>query len=422
MMKLKFNVILSISKTHLLSRKKQSIIAALGVTFGIAAYVIMMSFMTGLNGMLDSLILNRTPHIHMYNEVVPSETQPVDQDLNYKGSHSIVHSIRPKQNQTKIHNANAIINFLNDQDYVKVATPLVKTNAFYIGGSTKLNGMLSGVDVLKETENYALNDYVVDGNAYDLAVHENGILLGKGAAKKLSLSVGDLVQISNAYGDLFQLKIVGFYQSGIAEIDNVQSYVNLSTAQRIMNVSSSYITDVNVKLHDMEQAPQISKSLEKMYDITAVDIQTANAEFETGVSIRNMISYAVSITLLIVAGFGIYNILNMFIYEKMNDIAILKATGFSGKDVRRIFLSQALLIGIVGGILGLLVGFLVSYMISQAPFETEALPTIKKMPVNFDPMFYFIGVTFALISTFFAGYLPAKKAQNIDPVDIIRGQ
>jgi lipoprotein-releasing system permease protein len=64
----------------------------------------------------------------------------------------------------------------------------------------------------------------------------------------------------------------------------------------------------------------------------------------------------------------------------------------------------------------------VSVLISHTPFETEALPTIKTFPVNFDAIYYIVGVIFALTATFFAGYLPAKKAENIDPVDIIRGQ
>jgi lipoprotein-releasing system permease protein len=126
--------------------------------------------------------------------------------------------------------------------------------------------------------------------------------------------------------------------------------------------------------------------------------------------------------LLVVAGFGIYNILNMLIYEKMNDIAILKATGFSGRDVQQIFLSQAMIIGIIGGALGLIVGYFISWLISRAPFETEALPTIKTYPVNFDPVFYVIAVCFALVFTFLAGFLPSRKARKIDPVDIIRGQ
>jgi lipoprotein-releasing system permease protein len=205
---------------------------------------------------------------------------------------------------------------------------------------------------------------------------------------------------------------VGFYQSGLAEIDDVQSYVNLKTAQRIIGESTNYITDINLKLKEMEKAPQMAKDLGKQFDLASIDIQQANAQFDTGTSIRNMISYAVSITLLIVAGFGIYNILNMLIYEKMNDIAILKATGFSGKDVQRIFISQAVIIGFFGGLLGLVLGYFVSWLISIAPFESEALPTLKTMPVNFDPVFYVIGMIFAMVSTFLAGYLPSKKSRK----------
>jgi lipoprotein-releasing system permease protein len=171
----------------------------------------------------------------------------------------------------------------------------------------------------------------------------------------------------------------------------------------------------------MEQAPAMAQNLSKQFKVTATDINEANAQFETGSDIRNLITYAVSITLLIVAGFGIYNILNMLIYEKMNDIAILKATGFSGQDVQLIFMSQAMIIGIVGGILGLFIGYGLSVLISNTPFETEALPTITTYPVNFNPVYYVIGIAFALVSTFIAGYLPSIKAKKIDPVRIIRG-
>jgi lipoprotein-releasing system permease protein len=184
----------------------------------------------------------------------------------------------------------------------------------------------------------------------------------------------------------------------------------------------NYISDINVKLHDIANAVPMSQEIARQHNVTAVDINTANAQFETGSDIRNLITYAVSITLLIVAGFGIYNILNMLIYEKMNDIAILKAIGFSGGDVQAIFISQALIIGLCGGLLGLVFGYAFSVLIDNTPFETEALPTIKTFPVNFDPVYYVGGIIFALISTFLAGYLPSRKARAIDPVDIIRGQ
>ena len=110
------------------------------------------------------------------------------------------------------------------------------------------------------------------------------------------------------------------------------------------------------------------------------------------------------------------------IYEKMDSIAILKAVGFSGNDVNKIFISIALSIGIFGGLMGLLFGFGLSSFIDQIPFNTESLPTITTYPINYNPKFYLIGGTFALITTYFAGFFPSRKASVIDPVIIIRGK
>lgn len=417
-----WNVILIISKTHLLTRLKQTGIAALGVTFGIGTFIILMSFMTGLNGMLDGLILNRTPHVHIYNELTPSETQPVELVEALQGNLSVVHSVKPKLSQSRIHNALPLLHYLNNHREVLGASPQVKAQVFYIAGSIELNGLLNGVEIEQEAALFALDDYITQGDPMALSRVDNGILLGAGSAKKMSVSIGDRVQVTSIQGERFPLKIVGIYQSGLAEIDNVQSYVSLKTAQRILGQPVDYITDINVKLHNMEGAVAMAGFIRNQYKLSAIDINAANAQFETGTSIRNMITYAVSATLLLVAGFGIYNILNMVIYEKINDIAILRAMGFSGRDVKYIFISQALIIGFFGGLLGLLIGFGVSVLISNTPFETEALPTIKTFPVNFNPLFYIVGVGFALGATFLAGYLPAHRAQKIDPVDIIRGQ
>ncbi len=397
-------------------------IAALGVTFGIGTYIIMMGFMNGLNGLLDGLILNRTPHIHLYNEVEPTRIQPIDVWQGGEKTIKVVGSIKPKSSQTRIHNALPLINFLNKQNYVRGATPQVKAQAFYLAGSTQLNGILIGADIMKEAEMYNLNEYITEGQAIDLAKNENGIIIGAGVAKKMAMMVGDIVQVASSKGEIMPLKIVGLYQSGLSDIDNVQSYINMKAAQRLMGEKDNFITDINIKLYDLERAPKLSEEMADLFDVAAVSIQSANAQFETGSTVRTMISYAVSITLLIVAGFGIYNILNMLIYEKMNDIAILKATGFSGKDVKIIFISQAIIIGLIGGILGLLLGYGVCVIIDNTPFVTPALPTIKTFPVVYDPKYYIIGIVFAMLSTFFAGYLPARRAERIDPVDIIRGQ
>ncbi|MDX1326358.1 MAG: FtsX-like permease family protein [Arenibacter sp.] len=416
-----WKVILNIAKTHLITKRKSTITASLGVTFGIAAYITLVSFMTGLNEMLDSLILNQTPHIHLYNEIKPSEEQPVALYAPFKNSVNMVHSIKPKQGQQKIHNALPILHYLKNNEAVKGATPQLRAQIFYISGSIELGGSLIGVDVMEETRLSNLGDYIVGGSPEALKNTDNGILLGAGLASKMSLAVGDRVQVSTVRGDVFPLKIVGIYQSGIADIDNVQSYANLKTVQRILGEAQNYITDIKIKLFDIAKAPSMARNLVSQFQVTATDINQANAQFETGSNIRNLITYAVSITLLIVAGFGIYNILNMLIYEKMKDIAILKATGFSGTDVLLIFMSQAMIIGVLGGVLGLIIGYVFSRLIDNVPFETEALPTITTYPINYNIAYYVIGISFALLSTFIAGWLPANKAKRIDPVRIIRG-
>ena len=417
-----WKVILTIAKTHLLTKIKQSSTAALGVTFGIGAYITLVCFMTGLNKMLDDLILNQTPHIHIYNEIEPSKKQPIALLDPLNGSFNVIHSIKPKLSQKKIHNALPIISYLNSDENVRGAIPQIKTQIFYIAGSIEIGGNLTGINILEEAKLFNLQDYIIKGSPEALHNNDKGILLGVGLAKKMSLDIGDKVQISTIKGNVFSLKIVGFYQSGIADIDAIQSFTNLKTLQQILGEADNYVTDINVKLYNIDEALPLSKKIEKQFKLKAVDIKTANAQFETGTTIRNLITYAVSIALLIVAGFGIYNILNMLIYEKMNDIAILKATGFSGKDVQMIFMSQALIIGIVGGILGLIIGFGLSNVIDNIPFATEALPLVKTFPVNYNPWFYIIGITFAMISTFLAGYFPSQRAKKIDPVKIIRGQ
>ena len=310
-----WKVILNIAKTHLLTKIKQTAIAALGVTFGIGSYITLVCFMTGLNAMLDNLILNQTPHIHIYNEIEPSENQPIDLYAELKNSFNVVHSIKPKLSQKKIHNALPIIHYLNEDENVKGAIPQIKTQIFYIAGSIELGGNLTGINPMDEARLFNMSDYIVEGSAEALHNTDNGILLGIGMAKKMSLKVGDRVQVSPINGGIFPLKIVGIYQSGVADLDAIQSFTNIKTVQRILGENNNYITDINVKLYDIEQAFSISKKIEQQFNLTAIDIKTANAQFETGTTIRNLITYAVSITLLIVAGFGIYNILNMFIYE-----------------------------------------------------------------------------------------------------------
>lgn len=419
---MKLKLITNVSKSLLLARWKQTLVAAIGVTFSITMFITLLSFMTGLNDLLDGLILNRTPHIRLYNEIQPSAQQPIDLSETYKGHYNFIRSIKPKNERLEIANSGAILSALKKDERVQGIAPKITAQVFYNVGAVDLTGIINGIDVEAENKLFFFNDYVTEGNFIDLKNIPNSIILGKGAAEKMLANIGDVIQVTTTKGERLQLKVVGYFQSGLQDIDKIQSYCSIATTQKLLGESNSYITDIQIKLNNILDAPALTSEYKQLFGTDAIDIQTANSQFETGSSIRTLISYAVGITLLIVAGFGIYNILNMMIYEKMDSIAILKATGFSGSDVNRIFITIALSIGIFGGAVGLLFGFGLSSLIDQVPFNTAALPTIKTYPINYNPKFYIIGGLFSVITTYFAGFFPSRKASKIDPVIIIRGK
>jgi lipoprotein-releasing system permease protein len=281
--------------------------------------------------------------------------------------------------------------------------------------------MINGIDVLAEEKLFKISDYIIEGAVPDL-LQNNSIIIGKGLADKMLLEKGDIIKVTTSKGNLASLKVVGISQIGIADIDDAMSYTSLVTAQKLLGEPTNYITDIQVKTYDISKAPALAKEFKEKFGLDTIDYQTTNSQFETGSSIRSLISYAVGIVLLIVAGFGIYNILNMMIFEKMDSIAILKATGFSGSDVKWIFISLSMIIGLAGGLFGLLFGYILSSIVDSIPFNTASLPTVKTYPINYNPVFYIIGISFALITTFIAGLFPALKASKIDPVEIIRGK
>lgn len=419
---MKVKHITEIAIALMLARWKQTLVAAIGVTFSIAFFIALLGFMEGLNTLLDGIVLNRTPHVRLYNDILPSKMQPIDLSKEYQDHYNFISSIKPTNTRKEIYNAQQIINKLNKDDRIIGVAPKITAQVFYNLGNIDLNGIINGVDTEQEAKLFSFSDYVMDGDYKELKIIPNSIILGQGAADIMSAKIDDIITITSTEGEQFSLKVIGFFQSGIAEIDKVQSYASIATTQKILGENNNYISDIQIKLKDINQAPALALEYGNFFKIDAEDIQTANAQFETGSSVRSIISYAVGITLLIVSGFGIYNILNMLIYEKMDTIAILKATGYAGTDVKKIFITISLSIGIAGAFAGLLFGFLLSVIIDAIPFHTSSLPTVTTYPIDYGIQYYLIAAIFALVTTYLAGWLPARKASKIDPVLIIRGK
>ena len=419
---MKIKHITEIAVALMLARWKQTLVAAIGVTFSIALFISLLGFMEGLNQLLDGMVLNRTPHVRLYNDILPSKMQPIDLAKEYKNYHNFISSVKPTNRRKEIYNAQEIIKKLKRDNRVLGVAPKITSQVFYNLGNIDLNGIINGIDPEQEARLFALNDYIIEGNSKELTTISNSIILGKGAADIMQAKIGERITVSSPQGEQFSLKVIGFFESGMAELDKVQSFASLTTTRKLLGENNNYISDIQVKLKDMAIAPALAREFENFFKLNTEDIQTANAQFETGSGVRTIISYAVGITLLIVSGFGIYNILNMLIYEKMDTIAILKATGFAGADVKKIFISISLSIGLAGAFAGVLFGFLISIGIDAIPFEIPSMPSVTTFPIDYGIQYYSIAVIFAVLTTYIAGWLPARKASKVDPVIIIRGK
>jgi lipoprotein-releasing system permease protein len=410
-----------IAKTHLLAKKRQTLVAVLGVTFGIAMYVLMASVMTGVNKFVDELSFQVSPHIRLYKEADVSRKSILDEQYGQSDTLVKVWHQKPKPEKLYIKSISTVLEQLRNDPDVTGVSAQVSSAVFFNYGPVQFAGTLQGVNILDEDRLFDLRSKMQEGRLEDLLTVSNGLLMGYGLAQKMSVGVGDNVAVTTPRGQTLMLKVSGIFRTGLGAIDNGRSYADLKTVQRVLQKDKTYITDLNIKVRDIYQAKQKSAEYASRYGVTAEDWETANSTFQASNKIRLLMTYIVSLTMLIVAGFGIYNIMSMTVNNKLKDIAILKATGFSGGDIVRIFLTQAGIIGLMGALLGVVIGFGFSYLVSLAPLDGGEFISLDHFPVNFSPLYYAIGVVFGLITTVLAGYSPAKKASKIDPVAILRG-
>jgi lipoprotein-releasing system permease protein len=410
-----------IARTHLLSKKRQTLVAMLGVTFGIAMFITMISFMQGVNQFLEDSALDASPHVRMYNEVNTQRPALIDQLNRSDSAFNVIYHQKPKEQLSRLKNGLLIARRIEHEPGVQGVSPQLSTQVFYNNGPIQISGTVAGVDIDRENRLYNLKSRLKSGTIDALRSNPNGLIMGNVLARKLNVRAGDKVSVTTPTGNTMILRVVGTFGFGIGTVDNTKSYANLSTVQEILQKDASYVTDIHIKMIDPLQAIPLGKKLRAIYGYYTEDWATANSAILAGEKIRNVMTFVVSMTLLVVAGFGIYNIMNMNVINKIKDIAILKATGFEGKDIVMIFLLQAIFIGLLGGLMGLAIGFTLSYLLSITPFNAGDFLSIKTFPVIFDVKYYVMGILFGLITTILAGYFPSRKASKVDPVSILRG-
>ena len=412
--------VIRIAFVHLVSKKRQTLVAMLGVMFGITVFIFQAGLITGLQFYMVDKIVNNSPHVHLYNEPEKNPIPILEKIYNKSDQWVIVQHQKEKDIDKKIRNYGGIMEMLRKTPCIQGAAPSVGTQAIVKAGFKQIPVSISGVEIAREDALFNIHKDQIAGDIKQLEIIGNGIILGRGVAQKLGAEVGDILTVSTTVSSI-DMKVVSITATGITAIDDNRAMVTLRTAQKLMNKDKLYITDINLKLTDVDKADEMSESLTHIFGLKAQSWKEANANIFSVFKIQNIVTYLVIISILIVAGFGIFNILMMMIYEKMTDIAVLKSIGYKNRDIRNIFMVEAIFIGFSGGIMGLILGFITSYIVSKIEVTLSGLVTLDHLTINFDPNFYAVGFVFAICTTALAGYFPALKASKVDPVDIIRG-
>ncbi len=408
---MKLSVNYEIALTHILTRKKQTLVAAMGVTIGIALYIFSNSIVSGFGVYSKNNMFKSVPHLRIYNK------DKISQPL-FESKNSIVVIQNPKITtlSNNIVNPLRLLGDIKTEDYITFAAPQVNVDMFYINGKSQLKGVGNGVKVLEADAMFNIQSTMLAGNLQTLTSDLNAIIIGSGVAEKLNVGIDDNITVSSAQGVRKIMRIAGIFSSGNKAIDESKSYFHISTAQQLVQQNSDFVTDIYASINNPDQAEIYAAKLQEITTYDVEDWKTANADQLAQDNMLGTMTPLISFCIMLVAAFGIYNILNMTITQKMNDIAILKANGFKGGDIIKIFVSEAFIMGAFGTFLGLTFGFiLVSIM------QTVYIgPPIGYFPIFHDPKVYLTGAVFGISVSLGAGYFPARKASKIDPVEIFR--
>lgn len=405
------NINTDIARTYLFSGKKMTAVAVLGVLLGMSIYIFMNSLLVGFDKASDENIFKNTPHIRLYHDDVISKNLVSDTAAEYLISNP---KVVPKVNT--IINPNGIAEMVQQQKEVTVVTAQVNTSVFYNNGRTQVSGLSIGIKPDEADMMYSITLSMVEGKFETLKSDPNGIVIGIGIAEKMNLVLGDNINLTSQKGVTKNLRVTGIFQSFNSTADDTKSYVNLYTAQQLLKENNVYVTDISVNVKDPHQAAAVAEKLSQLTGYKSEDWKESNESLMALSKMRFIMINFVSTAIMLIAGFGIYNILNMTVSQKINDIAILKAIGFKGNDVIRIFVTQALSIGLIGVVGGMLMALLMITLLKKVYIGGD----IGYFPVDYELQKFIQGVVMGLVITFFAGYIPARKAAKVDPVSIFR--
>jgi lipoprotein-releasing system permease protein len=261
-----------------------------------------------------------------------------------------------------------------------------------------------------------------------------GIILGSGLAQKTGMLLNSVVNVFSPRAEMtplnpmhfpapFKFRVVGIFESGFYDLDSTFAFTSLNSAQVVFNVGD-VVNSVELRLDDIYQAPEVAKLAEKVAGpkLSATTWMEQYHQILDALSMERIVT-AVTIGLIeIVAALNILITLVMMVMEKNREIAVLMSMGAKRQQIRRIFMLQGALIGVVGTVVGLGLGYSLSMLADHYRWLRLNEDVYSLAYVPFNPRWQdaiWIAAA-AIFVSMIATLYPAKAATTIAPVEALR--
>ena len=405
------NFELFIARRYLRSHRKEKVISVItaisviGVAAGVMALVIALAVTNGFRNTLQRNLLGAMAHIM----VLEKEPGP-----GIEGWREMAGRLRRLPHVTLVAPA------LYEPSYL---TGPLQSKGVYLKG-VDIDAELRISDSLRRLKSGSI-DRLRDPNANPPA-----IILGaryiEDTGMTVNSNVGLVVNELTPFGPrpvTRQFRVAGAFETGFFEIDDNWAYASLIAVQRAYSLGD-VVNQLEIKVDDLNRAEEFAKQIEKVIGprYTTTTWMERNKQLFTALRTERIVT-AITIGLIVlVAALNILIVLVMMVMEKYRDIAVLMSMGARRRQIRRIFMLQGVLIGIVGSGVGLVLGYTLSYFADKyrwVPLD-ETVYSMSFVPFEARWVDGLWIAAAAILVSFLATIYPARNATRILPAEVLR--
>jgi lipoprotein-releasing system permease protein len=418
------NFELFVAARYLRAKRRQAVISVItvisviGVAAGVASLIIALSINAGFQRDLQNQLLGSQSHVQL---------QRVEND-----------GISDWRN---------LMSRIEKQPHVVAAAPALYDQVLASRGSRASGMELKGIVPEYENRVSDLLKSVKVGSALPLNPREPcfkntagcttpqevpPVVLGKDLAETIGATVGSIILVTSPQGELTpfglvpkyeRFKVAGIFNSGFYQYDSAWGFVRLADAQRLVGLGD-VISVIGFKLDDLYKAEQVAESLQDAAGpgYVATNWMETNRALFRALRLERVVTFLTIGLIVFVAALNILISLIMMVIEKTKDIAVLLSMGARRAQVRKIFVLQGVLIGLIGTALGLILGYGISlagakYHFIQLSPEVYSIDHLPFAPRFLDGVQVAIA---ALVISFVATIYPSWSATRVLPAEALR--